>query len=417
MTMNNCVVTIVSANYLSYARALGASLRAASPDFDFQVLLVDRRTPAIQESVRDSQLHVTFVEDLGVPHPERLFYKYDLVELNTALKPTFIKRAFDQGYERVVYLDPDIRVFASLEPVHQALNQADIVLTPHALAPAMDGLRPSDVDFLRTGAYNLGFVALKASPQSAALLDWWESRCLGMGFNDPAFGVFVDQKWMDLVPCYFPSSHVLRHPGCNVAYWNLHERELTCGPDATYLVNEAPLVFFHFSGVVPDDPGILSRHQTRHRLRDGTPLQALVQDYCRLLKELGYSQYRDIPYGFGALDDQTPVTPTMRRALLVVSYDELDPFRSNSRLQKDLRGVGIARRGQKTAMKAANTLTFDPAARSVRMANALVRGVQRLIGMERLLGLVRYAALLNRESHLPAVLLKQPLRLGHRLRH
>jgi hypothetical protein len=416
MSMKNCVVTIVSGNYLAYARTLGQSLADAGTGFDLRVLVVDRRTPRLEQAAREAGLHVTFAEDLQLPDRERLFYKYDIVELNTALKPTFLKLTFAEGYDHVVYLDPDIRVFAPLAPVLQALANADIVLTPHALAPAMDGLRPSDVDFLRTGAYNLGFIALKASGQAAALLDWWESRCLGMGFNDPAFGVFVDQKWIDLVPCYFASVHVLRHPGCNVAYWNLHEREVSHEGAAGYRVGGEPLVFFHFSGVVPADPRILSRHQTRHQLQAGSVLQALVQDYCRTLQQLGHQQYSAIPYGFGTLDNGSAITPTMRRALLVVPYQEQQPFAASSRLQQDLRAARIAQAGAAAAARPMNTLTFKHDDRRVRMINTLLRAALRIIGLERLLAILRYSALLTRETHLPAVLLKQPLELGHKLR-
>ena len=73
--LKNCAVTIVSGNYLAYARVLGSSLAAAAPDFDFRVLLVDRKTPALMEAVRDSNLEVTFAEDLNLPDLERLFYK------------------------------------------------------------------------------------------------------------------------------------------------------------------------------------------------------------------------------------------------------------------------------------------------------------------------------------------------------
>jgi hypothetical protein len=413
--MKNCAVTIVSGNYLAYAWVLGASLVDAGTGFDLRVLIVDRKTPVLEQAVRDSGLDATFAEDLGLPDLERLFYKYDIVELNTALKPTFLKQTFALGYEHVLYLDPDIRVFAPLTPVLDALQNADIVLTPHAMAPAMDGVRPSDVDFLRTGAYNLGFIGLKASTQASAMLDWWESRCLGMGFNDPAFGTFVDQKWIDLVPCYFSSVHILRHSGCNVAYWNLHERQVD-GTAGAYTVNGQPLTYFHFSGVVPSNPAILSKHQTRHSLVAGTALSALVQDYCQALMGLGQAEYAKIPYGFATLDDGTPITPTMRRALLVVPYEEQQPFQLASRLQQELRAAGITVPGGQGAAKALNTLTFNEADRKVVWVNRLLRGVMRVIGLERLLGLLRYAALLTREAHLPAVLLQQPLSLIHKLR-
>src|SRR4029079_9492182 len=108
-----------------------------------------------------------------------------------------------QGLDQVVYLDPDICLYDSPTPVIEAMQRAEIVLIPHALSPLLDGARPPDIDFLRTGTFNLGFAAFRRGEQSLALLDWWESRCLSHGFNDPGFGTFVDQKWLDLAPCYF----------------------------------------------------------------------------------------------------------------------------------------------------------------------------------------------------------------------
>jgi hypothetical protein len=414
--LKNCAVTIVSGNYLAYARVLGASLATTEPNFDFRVLIVDRKTPALLDAVRESGLDASFAEDLNLPDAERLFYKYDIVELNTALKPTFLKQTFALGYQHVLYLDPDIRVYAPLTPVLDALSEASIVLTPHALNPVMDGLRPSDVDFLRTGVYNLGFIGLKASDQTKSMLDWWESRCLGLGFNDTAFGIFVDQKWINLVPCYFSSVYILRHPGCNVAYWNLHERQIEDRDDKHYLVNGSDLIYFHFSGVVPSNPLILSKHQTRHSLQAASALSSLVTDYCQSLNDLGHHQYAAFKYGFGSLDDGTHITPTMRRALLVVPYEEQQPFKSNSRLQQELVSVGITVPKSSAPSRSINTMTFDAETLEVRMANRMLRVVKRILGVERLLALLRYAALMTRESHLPAVLLKQPLRLSHKTR-
>ncbi len=185
-----------------------------------------------------------------------------------------------------------------------ALDEAEIVVTPHALAPAMDGLRPSDIDFLRNGSFNLGFIALRRGAESLSLLDWWERRCLSHGFNDLGFGTFVDQKWIDLVPSYFESVHVLRHRGCNVAFWNLHERQLF-EVNGSYRVNDVPLVFFHFSGVRADAPEVLSKHQTRHAIAPGSLLARLVSEYSASLLQMGHSSYSKLAYGFGRLDDGT----------------------------------------------------------------------------------------------------------------
>jgi hypothetical protein len=193
-----CFATIVSPNYLAYARVLGDSVAQHAPDAEFRVLIVGRADPQVSAAVNKSGLDVIYANDLGLPDFDHLAYKFDIVEFNTALKPSFLKSLFALGFDRVVYLDPDIRLYSPPAPVVQALDDAQIALIPHALAPVMDGSRPSDIDFLRTGSFNLGFIGLRRGTQTFALLDWWEERCLSQGFNDPGFGTFVDQKWLVL---------------------------------------------------------------------------------------------------------------------------------------------------------------------------------------------------------------------------
>ena len=409
--MKTCFITIVSANYLAYVRVLADSLAKHNPG-ELRVLIVDRATPEVRAAVEQSGLACIYAQDLGLDDFERLAYKYDILELNTALKPSFLKWIFAQGFEQAIYLDPDIQLHAPLLPVFDALEKSGIVLTPHTLKPVLDGFRPSELDFLRAGAFNLGFIALRKGADSLALLDWWESRCLAHGFNDPALGTFVDQKWMDLAPSYFDSVGILRDPGCNVAYWNLHERRLEKSGDRL-LVNGVPLCFFHFSGVKANDPRQLSKYQNRHSLTAGTVLQSLVADYCSALLAAGHEQSIKLRYTFATLDDGTVITPTMRRALLSGPADEQHPFSATSPLQKQLKAAGIA--GSKSATGAESPIV-DQTSRQVVMANHVIRFLGRVLGVQRILQLARYGALLTRGSHLASVLLKRPMDLTHRLR-
>lgn len=413
--MSLCFATIVSANYLAYARVLAHSLAEHAGAAPLKVLLVERGSAELRSLAAASGLDCVFAEELGLPDLERLAYKYDVLELNTALKPSFLKRLLAQGHERVVYVDPDIRFFAPPAPVQAALDDAPIVLTPHARRPVLDGKRPSDVDFLRNGSFNLGFIALRSHPQSLAMLDWWEQRCLGLGFNDPGFGTFVDQKWADLIPAYFDATAVLRHAGCNVAYWNLHEREVR-EVDGRPCVEGEPLVFFHFSGVDPEEPGELSRHQTRFALTDLPDVAPLVRDYCRALIEAGHADYRGQPYSFGRLRDGSWVSPLMRRALLSdTQTPEQDPFDPASRLQRELRASGLShglQPGSESA-KGVNTRNLADQGTRLRWVNRGVRLLSRLLGPERTHMLLCYAAVLTRESHLASVLMDRAMRFDH----
>jgi hypothetical protein len=410
--MSVCFATISSGNYLAYVTVLRDSLARHAPEARFEVLIVDRPSAALSDAIARAGLNATYAHELGLPDFEHIAFKFDVVELNTALKPSFLKNLLARGHERVVYLDPDIRLFAPPDVIMEALDGSEIVLTPHSLAPVMDGKRPSDIDFLRGGTFNLGFVAVRSGPDANGFLDWWERRCLGLGFNDFTFGVFVDQKWVDLVPSYFQSVRILRDPGCNVAYWNLHERSLARTADGL-AVNGRPLVFFHFSGVNPKAPHLLSRHQNRHVPAPGSLLAELVGQYCAALAAAGHADHQRLPYGFATLEDGTSITPLMRRASCVSGMDIAHPFSASSLLHVQLRSHGIAG-GRASPGSGETTLGFDASDRRVRVVNALVRALARIAGPERVALLLRYATFLSWGSNLPTVLLRKPLDVSHR---
>lgn len=414
--MRICVTTIVSANYLAYAKVLAASVREHFADAAFRVLVVDRKTPAVCEVVRTLPFEVVWAEELGLAGFERIAYQFDILELNTGLKPTLLKRLLSEGYDAVIYWDPDIRLFAPPTPVVEALQRASVVLTPHALAPLLDGHRPSDIDLMRHGAYNLGFIAVRGDTTGGALLDWWEERCLSYGFNDPALGTFVDQRWLDLAACYFDSVYALKHRGCNVAYWNLHERVVADTPQGLY-AGDVPLVFFHFSGVDARQPGRLSKYQNRHPLVPGSTLHRLVADYCSALGAAGHAEYGRIAYTFGTLSDGRPISALMRRALGSIGAHEARPFDATSALQRRLLEARIASPTQQPAAplreSRINSFNFDRNDRRVVWVNRLLRTAGRWLGLERLQQLLRYFNFLARGSNLAAVLTDAPFVLDH----
>lgn len=409
--MSTCFATIASGNYVAYVQVLRDSVARHAPDAAFRVLLVDRPSESLDQAIARTGLRATYAHELDLPDFEHLAFKFDVVELNTALKPSFLKRLFGEGFERVCYLDPDIRMLAAPTPVLQTLDTAQIALTPHSLAPVMDTKRPSDIDYLRQGSYNLGFIGLRAGPDAHAFLDWWERRCLGQGFNDATYGVFVDQKWVDLALSYFDAVRVLRHPGCNVAYWNLHERMLG-KTKAGYTANGQPLVFFHFSGVNANTPHLLSRHQNRHVPEPGSVLAELVAQYSADVLAAGHAGYQRLGYGFARLDDGTPITPLMRRAAACLEMDSANPFSVSSDFQRQLRANGLVEPPPQGGE--GNTLNFDPGDKRVRAVNALVRLLARVAGAERVRQLLRYATFLTWGSNYPAVLLRKPFDMGHR---
>jgi glycosyltransferase involved in cell wall biosynthesis len=307
------VCTIISKNYLAHARVLAESFVKRHPEIPFFVLLVDRNDGAI--SPGREAFEMIELEDLDAPDLLRLCFQYSVIELNTAVKPYLLEHLFEErGFDRLIYFDPDILVVDRLDEIWGLLDEHSIVLTPHLTEPVEDdGKKPSEIDILLSGTYNLGFLGLAKSDAAARLLTWWQERLYDRCVVAHDEGLFTDQRWMDLVPGFFDDAHVLRGPGYNVAYWNLHCRRVTVERDRVR-VNGEPAFFFHFSGLDPHAPLGISRHQNRFRLDELGDLEKIFDRYRKLLFAAGYEALKGLPYAFAKFDNGVAI-PELARSL------------------------------------------------------------------------------------------------------
>ncbi len=305
------IVTIVSNNYLHFARTLLQSVAQHHPQADRYCVIVDRDLS--HANALTGEFQALKLSQLDLPDGDDFLFQYNVLELNTAVKPWALAHLVRQGYKNVLYIDPDIVLYRPLDEVFGPLHAgADLVLTPHLLAPVTDTSHPTELDIRRAGTYNLGFCALRGCDNMLAMLSWWQGKLRRECVIAHDSGIFVDQSWMDLVPGLFPNVQVLRHPGYNVAYWNLAQRPVT-QEGARMLVAGQPLAFFHYSGLNPQNPQPISKYQARFTLDNvGAPVASLVNDYCQRVTANGIAHYRTVEYGFNRFDDGTLITDAER---------------------------------------------------------------------------------------------------------
>jgi hypothetical protein len=304
--------TIVARNYLAHARVLAASYARHHPGRRLSVLLVDGADGDEARGAESFEIILPRQLPLAEDEFRRMASIYEVMELATALKPFLLRFLLDRGSEVAVFLDPDIEIFAPLE-VQARAREHGIVLIPHTLRPIpADERKPTLAEIAVSGVYNLGFIAV--GPSARPCLEWWGDRLRRDCLVAPEEGLFVDQRLMDFLPAFF-SPCILRDPTYNVAYWNLHERDVTW-TDAGYEVAGAPLRFFHFSGFDPTIPDVLSKHQgatPRIVLGERPTLARLCREYAQHLFEAGYRECARVPYGFAATANGVVFDRTMRR--------------------------------------------------------------------------------------------------------
>jgi glycosyltransferase involved in cell wall biosynthesis len=306
--------TIVSRNYLAYALTLMQSLARQYPRAPRYLCLADE--PAGDPALDTDLFETVTIDRLDLPHFDAFVFRYDIMELNTAVKPYMFEwlrqRHPDAG---LMYLDPDLYILRPLQAVERTFADGKLaVLTPHINQPLEDdGKFPTELSLMRTGVYNCGFVAINAAhPDSARLIDWWSRKLEFDCFVDLEAGLFTDQKWMDMAPALFPDVSVLRDDGYNLAYWNLANRRVARGADGSYSVNGVPLVFAHFSGVDLGRPEIYSKHQNRFDADGIGGLRPLYDEYLGKLRENEHPRHAPKPYAYGRFADGAAIAKPLR---------------------------------------------------------------------------------------------------------
>jgi hypothetical protein len=142
------------------------------------------------------------------------------------------------------------------------------------------------------------FLALNPTSDNVKnFLKWWGERTSQFGYVDLANGYFVDQIWFNLVPVFFKKVYILRHPGYNMACWNLHERVIS-----EYLENGKillhsgdHLVFYHFSLWSFFRPKEITRKLTRFNFKNRPDLSKLFNDYYGRLQQNRMEDFSKIP--------------------------------------------------------------------------------------------------------------------------
>ncbi len=310
--LNTAFFTICAKNYLPYALTLFQSFSNSYPDHRFYIVLADRLDDL--DISLDPNIELVEAQALPIDDLPGMAFRYDITEFSTAIKPAAFLYLFDQpGHEAVVYLDPDTYVISPLAEVHELLEQgAAGVLTPHICQPVEDGEKPDDLSMLNAGIYNLGFLALRKCSDTVRVMQWWHRKLTRDCRIDLEQGLFVDQKWMDLLPAFLEHTAILRHPGYNVAYWNLMHRTIE-KRDGCWLSNREPLRFFHFSGIDIKNQRVFSKHQTRFNMRNIGELRELAQEYRQRVVSNGVKEYSGLPYAFGEAEAGEHIPTIVRR--------------------------------------------------------------------------------------------------------
>lgn len=332
MTDQVCFYTSFNKAYAAQALLMAESLRQVYGERAWIVaLVVDELAPG-EAAYLGAFDEILCADALEIPHFRSWLFGLNVVEAATAVKP-FALRHLLERFDQVTYLDPDTCVYAPLDEVIGG-GRWNALLTPHQITPgnARWAIESTELESLRFGVYNLGFLSVRATRQGRSIADWWSERCYDYCVADVSRGLFTDQKLFDLAPALFDGVGILRHPGYNVASWNLRERDVQLRDDGV-TVNGKPLRFCHFTKATHIGASAMERMAP-----DGSLFPELFYSYLARLEEKKLGLAGLAPdWAYGTFDNGEAVDEALRvsfRACGERRWQLPDPFKSRLRVEE-----------------------------------------------------------------------------------
>ena len=229
--------------YLVRGLALYDSLAATGTPFRLWVLCLDDTCLALLRRLGLPHLRPVPLTALERADPEfaRTKSNRTLVEYYFTCTPALVLYLLRTraDVDLLTYLDADLFFFADPAPLFAALDGHSIAIVPHRYPPRLAHMAAA------FGVYNVGWLSFRRDAGALACLASWREQCLAWCYDRVEAGRYADQKYLDAWPARFPGVVVLRHPGANLAPWNLATHRVDArGGRVT--VDGAPLLFFHF---------------------------------------------------------------------------------------------------------------------------------------------------------------------------
>lgn len=288
--------TVVTKSHLPYARLLYERLCMFEGGTEFLAFLIDGEDGFV-DFAKEAFPVVRAEEFIAAEKLRWMRFWYTANEFCNAAKAFAHQYVLENRMEEHwFYLDSDLYPVASLAPALEALEDHDLLITPHCLEPIVSsGAMIAETGLLEMGVFNGGFLGLRRGSEAKQFVDWFAS-VLYAGCLDDRPQFFVDQKWLNLAPCLVEKTRIWRHPGANVAYWNLHERPFSGAP-SDWTVLGQPLLFVHFSAFQPENPeGITAYNRTGQK---APPVwNELARAYADDLRRHGWEVARNWPYSY-----------------------------------------------------------------------------------------------------------------------
>ena len=254
-----------------------------------RAVCMDSKTSEVLRRLSLPNLRITTIEEieeadgqLGTVRAGRTIWEYCWTA-TPAVCRYFLEA--EPNLELLTYLDADLFIWSSVAPLFAELGDDSILLIPHRARRETDQT---------VGIYNVGWVTFRNDARAHAAVRWWRERCLEWCYDRVEPERFGDQKYLDDWPTRFEGVRVSTLAAAGLGPWNETRHRVSADPDeGPPLVDGAPLIFFHHSGIHPQRATWISRLLAR-RTDDVELVEARVSILHTFSNERSVSAVRDL---------------------------------------------------------------------------------------------------------------------------
>jgi hypothetical protein len=279
----NHYCTYFDSNYLPRGIAMIRSLHRQDSNAHIYVLCLDDATYEVMTS-SDENVSLIHIKELLAADTELKLARENrtLIEWYFTITPCIVNYLIQKNpsIHNLYYIDSDLYFYSPIQLLIDESKTSSVQVIEHRFPPQLQHL-------LVYGRFNVGWVGFSNSGEGLDLIQDYRKLCIDWCYDKIEDDRYGDQKYLDQWPQKFPNCVISKHPGANVAQWNIPGRTLSVVNGAFYINND-PLIFYHFHGV--------ARMKSGNYVIKGDPL--IVGNYFDFLYEPYLKELSEIELEF-----------------------------------------------------------------------------------------------------------------------
>jgi hypothetical protein len=289
MSSKKFICTYFDINFLPRGLALYHSLKKVQPDFVFYILTFDQETYKYLSQLNEDKIILISIEEYNSHFNTSIERFKDKKQYYFTATPNLCLYLIEKYHEIdiLLYLDSDVYVYNSLDPLYEEFSDFSIGFTAHRLHPLIKLYARS------YGKYNVGVNLFRNSETGLKCLRDWKSDCDSWYPDIPGYPLkfFSDQIFLDSWPERYEGVKIIENIGVNVCHWNAANYKFSKYNDK-YYVNGAPLVIYHFSSLRKETENVWSANSIYAFVSIKNVLLDLYTNYINHIESYGLSNLK-----------------------------------------------------------------------------------------------------------------------------